>query len=221
MGVWAGLCGEAGGVGVWVAGGRGVGVGGAVWRGGRCGCVGGGRGAGGGVVGRVWAVGVWAGEELLGGGVGGCGESGARARWSGVPGLWLAPASVLERRAAHLRRSSKGRLEALVSYDTGCSRPSARWAFRSAVRPNGRFDAAVRRLDAAVRVAGTPGPATRRGRHGPGCRARRRSGLALRVWSMGVNSRCESSEGQRPRRAWCQIVPAAQESVPMITSKAM
>ena len=66
-----------------------------------------------------------------------------------------------------------------------------------------------------------PAPATRRGRYGCGCRARRRSGLALRVRRVRVNSRCESSEGQRPRRAWYQVVPMPQERVPRITRKTM
>jgi hypothetical protein len=176
-----------------------------VWVAGRCWCGGVGMGVGGGE---------WVEEELLGlvwAGV----ESREGARRGQVfQGLWLGAVRVLERRPAHLRGSSKGSSRTWSVTTKGCSRPPARSAFRSAVRPNGG-------LDAIVRVAGSTGPATRRGRYGCGCRVRRRSGLVGRVWSVRVNSRCESSEGQRPRRAWYQIVPAAQESVPRITRRTM
>ena len=212
------VCGGAWVVGVWRAGVVGW-VGGGVW-----GC---------GWVWRSGEVGVWRERRL-----GACAGGGAG---QACQVLRLAPGRVLQRKGWRAMLTMRA---PPLAVGLDASRPPARtttrvlrssspaadavaWSCTGTLRvPTGQrsdlMAAAMPRLACSTPSASLyPAPATRRGRYGCGCRARRRSGLALRVRRVRVNSRCESSEGQRPRRAWYQIVPMPQERVPRITRKTM
>jgi hypothetical protein len=221
------VCGrEVGGVGVWAGGVWRAGVVG-VWRAGVCG-------------GRAGIVGAWRAEVCGGRGCGGrgCGASQAcQVLRLGPPTRPAAEglASDVDYASASAGRCTRRSRPPALGHDTcpAVEQPAAdavAWSWtrtlrvapdRSAVRTlwllGCRSPRARRRRP--HRCISTP--ATRRGRYGCGRRARRRSGLALRVRRVRVNSRCESSEGQRPRRAWYQVVPMPQERVPRITRKTM
>ena len=132
--------------------------------------MGGGGGAGVGVVGWVWAGGVWVEEELLGlvwrvwrvgreRDVVGCAR-----------GLWLGPARRPRAEAGASARQRDRELEDLVSYTKGMLAAGRSLGFG---HPAGLTAGSTRSSASLVPRGGR----VRRGRHGRGCRARRRSGL--------------------------------------------